>query len=74
MINELDLVVLTKEIPEYQLCEGDIGTVVLVHKGGTGFEVEFAMLDGASLGVVTVDKTAVGLVSGREIAHVRQVA
>ena len=74
MIKELDLVVLTQDIPEHRLCEGDIGAVVLVHGEGAGYEVEFVMLDGSSLGAVTVDKTAIRRVSGREIAHVREVA
>lgn len=46
MIKELDSVVLTSDIPEYGLASGDIGTVVMVHAKGAGYEVEFATLDG----------------------------
>jgi hypothetical protein len=34
MIEELDTVVLTRDIPEQQLRQGDLGTVVLVHRDG----------------------------------------
>jgi hypothetical protein len=46
MIRELDTVVLTTDLPEYGLVEGDVGAVVMVHSGGVGFEVEFVTLDG----------------------------
>jgi hypothetical protein len=42
MIQELELVVLTRDLPEEGLQVGDIGTVVLLHQGGAGCEVEFA--------------------------------
>jgi len=40
-INELDPVALTCDLPERGLKEGDVGTAVLVHGSGAGFEVEF---------------------------------
>ena len=46
MINELDCIVLTTDLPEYGLAAGDIGTVVMVHQNAQGFEVEFVSLDG----------------------------
>ncbi len=49
MIKELDRVVLTVDLPEHGLQEGDIGTVVLVHRGGEGYEVEFVALDGETV-------------------------
>ena len=39
-IQEHERIVLTRNLPEYGLREGDIGTVVLVHRNGEGFEVE----------------------------------
>ena len=36
MIQELDPIILTTDLPEYGLEEGDIGTMVLVHEGGKG--------------------------------------
>lgn len=74
MIHELDLVALAENLPEYGLEAGDIGTVVLVHQAGTGFEVEFATLSGETLAVVTVADTAIRAIGKREIAHVREVA
>ncbi len=74
MINELDLVVLTQDIPEQNLIAGDIGTVVLIHDQGAGYEVEFATLRGATLGVITVDHSFVRTIGTKEIAHVREVA
>ena len=41
MINELDSVVLTMDIPDLGLKRGDLGTVGLVHREGEGYEVEF---------------------------------
>jgi len=73
-IQEHDLVVLTADIPEENLKQGDVGTVVLVHRAGAGFEVEFATLAGETLAVVTVPGNAVRPVGDKEIAHVRRVA
>ncbi len=49
-IREHDLVVLTADILEENLKQGDVGTVVLVHRAGAGYEVEFATLAGETLG------------------------
>ena len=38
-IREHDLVVLTADIPGENFQQGDVGTVVLVHGAGAGFEV-----------------------------------
>ncbi|MEH2038328.1 MAG: DUF4926 domain-containing protein [Nostoc sp.] len=54
MIQELDRVILTINLPEYSLEEGDIKTVVLVHQRGKGYEVEFVTLDGKSVAVVSL--------------------
>jgi hypothetical protein len=73
-IREHDLVVLTADIPGESLQQGDVGTVVLVHEAGAGFEVEFATLSGETLAVVTVQADSVRPVGDNEIAHVRRVA
>ncbi|NIR48543.1 DUF4926 domain-containing protein [candidate division KSB1 bacterium] len=52
MVKELDNVVLVADLPEYGLKEGDIGTVVLVHRNVEGYEVEFIALDGETVAVV----------------------
>ena len=74
MIREHDPVVLTVDIPEEGLEKGDVGTVVLVHRAGAGFEVEFSTLAGETLVVVTVPASTVRPVGANEIAHVRRVA
>jgi hypothetical protein len=74
MIQELEDVILTCELPEYRLAPGDIGTVVLVHKEGKGYEVEFTTLDGETIALVTLTADLVRPSKRREIAHVRNLA
>ena len=74
MIEELEDVILTSDLPQYGLAKGDIGTVVLVHKQGKGYEVEFTTLDGESIAIVTLEANQVRPSKPREIAHVRDSA
>ena len=74
MINELDDLNLTCDLPEHGLNAGDIGTAVLVHRGGAGYEVEFTSLDGDTIAVVTLMANQVRPVHSGEIAHVRALA
>ncbi len=69
MMEELDRVVLTVDLPEHGLRRGDVGTVVLVHRGGEGYEVEFVTLTGDTLAVVSVYAEQVRPVGDGEIAH-----
>ena len=71
---ELDRVVLTKHLPELGLEAGDIGTVVLVHEAGKGFEVEFVTLDGETYAVTTLTSDEVRPIDRNEIAHARVLA
>ena len=73
MIAELNRVILTEDLPKYGLKAGDIGTVVLLHRGGEGYEVEFAMLDGETLAVTSVFTSQVRPVMPNEIPHARRV-
>jgi hypothetical protein len=73
MVQELDSVVLTTDLPEYGLESGDIGTVVLVHEGGAGYEVEFMTLDGKTMAVVTLLASQMRQIASGEIAHARMV-
>ena len=52
MIQELDRVILTRDLPEHSLEEGDIGTVLVVHQRRKGYEVEFVILDGETVAIV----------------------
>ncbi len=74
MIREMDSVVLTTDLSGYGLERGDIGTVVLVHRGGKGYEVEFVALDGETVAVTSVLASQVRPVIRREIAHARVVS
>ena len=74
MIKELDPVVLATDVPEYGLKAGDIGTVVLIHGGGKGYEIEFMALDGETIAVATLPAAKVRPVGHREIPHARRVA
>ncbi len=71
MIKELDRVVLTADLPEHGLLSGDIGTVVLIHRGDLGFEVEILTLDGETLAVISLPASQVRPICSREIAHAR---
>ena len=51
MIQELEDVILECDLPTHGLKRGDIGTVVLIHRGGEGYEVEFTTLDGETVAV-----------------------
>ncbi len=71
MIKEHDRVVLTVDLPEYQLQMGDIGTVVMSHQGGKGYEVEFFTVDGKTFDVITLEAAQVRAVNSRELLHAR---
>lgn len=73
MINELERVVLTTDLRDYGLECGDLGTVVLVHSNGEGYEVEFVTLEGETIAVVSVSASQIRPVGHREIAHARAV-
>ncbi|MBI5708457.1 MAG: DUF4926 domain-containing protein [Armatimonadetes bacterium] len=70
-IKELDRVVLTKALPEHGLVAGDVGTVVLIHRGSAGYEVEFVALDGETVAVATVSASQVRSILPKELSHAR---
>lgn len=74
MIQELDRVVLSRPLDDLGLEAGDVGTVVLVHERGRGFEVEFVTLDGETVAVTTLAAEDVRPIDRNEIAHARAVA
>ncbi|MBA3947350.1 MAG: DUF4926 domain-containing protein [Herpetosiphonaceae bacterium] len=61
------------DLPERNLCVGDIGTVVLVHQGGKGYTVEFMTLSGDTVAVVTLLADQVRPIRSNEIAHARDL-
>jgi len=74
MIKEHDCIVLTVDLAAEGLAAGDIGTVVHVHKGGEGYEVEFMTLDGQTVAVSTLMANQVRPIARGEIAHARPLA
>lgn len=74
MIDELELVVLTQDLSEHGLQQGDVGTVVHRYADGRAFEVEFVTAAGSTVALLTLERTAVRPVGGREILHVRDLA
>lgn len=70
-IGEHEQIVLTRDVPSLGLRAGDIGTVVLVHQGGEGFEVEFMAADGSTIGIETLMAADVRLPGRREIPSAR---
>jgi hypothetical protein len=74
MIKEHDCVVLTENLPKEGLVAGDIGTVVHIHQGGAGYEVEFMTLAGVALAVATLLPSQLRPIARRDIAHVRELA
>jgi len=73
MIKEHDCVVLTDNVPAEALQAGDVGTVVHIHKGGAGFEVEFMTLTGETVAVVTLLRSQVRPVARGDLTHVRKL-
>lgn len=74
MIKELDSVVLTRDVPEHGLKEGDVGAVVHRYSEGEGFEVEFVSASGETVAVLTLMRADLRPMSGSEILHVRPLA
>jgi len=70
-INELDLVVLTRDLPQYGLVHGDMGTAVHLHTA-TDFEVEFCSGDGTTVALLTLTAQDVLPRGVRDILHARE--
>lgn len=73
MIKEHDCIVLLEDLPENSLKAGDIGTVVHIHIGGAGYEVEFMTLAGETVAIVTLLPSQLRPIARRDLAHVREL-
>lgn len=71
MIREHDIIVLIRDLPEHGLKEGDLGTVVHVHRESAGYEVEFMTLIGETVAVESLEKEMVRHVKPHEMHHAR---
>lgn len=73
-MGELDTVVLTRDLLEYGLKEGDVGAIVHCYDDDRGFEVEFVTAGGETLAVATLEKDDIRPMSEEEILHVRKLS
>ncbi|MBM4287992.1 MAG: DUF4926 domain-containing protein [Deltaproteobacteria bacterium] len=71
MFVELDIAVLTRDIPEKRLKAGDLGTVVHAYASANLYEVEFVDALGATLALLTLDEADLRIMADKEILHVR---
>lgn len=69
MIDELDCVVLEEDLPSLGLSRGDIGTVVLLHRGGDAYEVEFIDSGGDTIALTTLYSSQVRPASREDFAR-----
>ncbi len=69
MIREHDLVALRIDLAGKGLAKDDVGTVVLVVRGG--YEVEFVTQTGETVAIVGLKRSQVRPLTSREIPHTR---
>ncbi len=74
MFDELVTVVLAKDIKEYGLKKGDIGTVVHSYSDKKAAEVEFIAASGKTIAIVTLINKDIRPMAKHEILHVRGFA
>lgn len=73
-IRDHDPVALTQDLPNEGLRAGDVGTVVMVHRNGEGYTVEFCELTGDTVAVATVAAAQVRPIQRGEVPHARRLA
>jgi hypothetical protein len=73
MLQELERVALTDDLPEHGLKAGDIGMVVHVYGEHQGYEVEFVTVNGELVALVSVYPSQIRQLEGDEIASARRV-
>ena len=61
--------VLMQDLTGASLKAGDVGTIVRVHQGGAGYEVEFMTLAGETITVVTLLPLQIRAISRRDVAR-----
>ena len=72
MIRELDTVVLTHDIQEYHLKQGDIGAVAHCYRDREAFEIEFVTAEGKTVALLTLTRADIRPMNSREMLHVRE--
>jgi Domain of unknown function (DUF4926) len=74
MIRELEVVVLTHDVPKHGLRKGDIGAVVHQYADREAFEVEFVAADGKTVALLTLTEADIRPLGSGEILHARTLA
>jgi hypothetical protein len=75
VIEELNTVVLLRDVDEHGLERGDIGAVVHRYSGEREmYEVEFVTGEGETVAVLTLHRDEVRPMDRREILHAREIA
>ena len=72
-MKELDTVVLKKDLGEYGLEQGDVGTIVHRYSTGEALEVEFVTGEGETVAVLTLDVEEVRPMRSKEVLHARDL-
>lgn len=66
----LDCVVLVRELPEFSLRAGDLGTIVAIYEPD-GLEVEFVKASGQTQAVLTLTEADIRAIKADDIVSVR---
>ena len=74
MLEELERVVLSEDLPEHGLKAGDVGMIVHIYGEHKGFEVEFVTLNGELVALVSLYPSQVRPLEADEIASARRVS
>lgn len=73
MIQELEKVALTEDLPEHGLLTGDIGMIVHIYGEHHGYAVEFVGLHGDLIALVSLAPSKIRSLEKDEIATARRV-
>lgn len=73
MIDELESVALTTNLPDHRLVAGDVGKVVHRWAAGDAYEMEFLAGDGSTLAVLTLEADDLRPLERSDTFHVRSV-
>ena len=74
MYKELDMVVLTHDVEQFKLMQGDIGAIVHCYKDNKAYEVEFVTADGNTIALLTLEPNDIRSQKNREVLHVRELS
>ena len=74
MICEHDVVVLIRDVEDYDLKAGDVGAVVHCYEAGNAYEVEFVNSQGKTVALLTLNHRDIRPMGDSEILHVRDMA